>query len=186
MVSSSDSIIVNLKNSIVTKINTLIGNHNESNDAHEDIRESIPTKVSDLTNDSGFLTEHQSLANYLQKSNTVGLVKNNGTIDTNTYLTAHQDISGKANVSDLGDVAFSNDYTDLDNIPSTFPPSSHTHGNIGNDGKVTTVKTIDSNANVGADYFIIRDNNDSNSTKSANVLDVLNKIVLDLIDEGAS
>lgn len=27
----------------------------------------------------------------------------------------------------LSDVAFSNDYNDLDNIPSTFPPSSHTH-----------------------------------------------------------
>lgn len=46
----------------------------------------IPTKISDLTNDSDFI----------KKSSTSGLVKNDGTIDTNTYLTQHQDISGKA------------------------------------------------------------------------------------------
>ena len=34
------------------------------------------------------------LSNYIQKSNTTGLVKNDGSIDTNTYLTA-SDISGK-------------------------------------------------------------------------------------------
>lgn len=36
------------------------------------------------------------LSNYIQKNLTAGLVKNDGTIDTNTYLTTHQDISGKA------------------------------------------------------------------------------------------
>ena len=35
------------------------------------------------------------LTNYVQKSQTSGLIKNDGTIDTNTYLTQHQDISGK-------------------------------------------------------------------------------------------
>lgn len=34
-------------------------------------------------------------SNLIQKSQTAGLVKNDGTIDTNTYLTQHQDISGK-------------------------------------------------------------------------------------------
>ena len=37
-----------------------------------------------------------NLTNYIQKSSTSGLVKNDGTIDTNTYLTQHHDISGKA------------------------------------------------------------------------------------------
>ena len=36
-----------------------------------------------------------SLANYVQKSNTAGLLKNDGTVDTNTYLTA-SGITGKA------------------------------------------------------------------------------------------
>lgn len=34
------------------------------------------------------LTSHQDLTNYIQKSNTAGLVKNDGTIDTSTYLTS--------------------------------------------------------------------------------------------------
>lgn len=55
----------------------------------------IPTKTSDLTNDSGFITQHQSLANYIQKSSTSGLVKNDGTIDTSTYLTEHQSLNSK-------------------------------------------------------------------------------------------
>jgi len=55
----------------------------------------VPTNVSAFANDAGYLTEHQSLANYVQKSQTAGLLKNNGTVDTNTYLTQHQDISGK-------------------------------------------------------------------------------------------
>lgn len=36
-------------------------------------------------------------------------------------------ISTAIQPSDLGAVATSNDYTDLDNIPTTFTPSSHTH-----------------------------------------------------------
>ena len=46
---------------------------------------------------SDYLTSHQDLSNYVQKSNTAGLLKNDGTIDTNTYLTsstAHQVPSG--------------------------------------------------------------------------------------------
>lgn len=109
---------------------------------------SIPTKTSDLTNDSNFitshqdisgkldkvqtsykgknvvvdsstgnitfedkdnhthsqyLTSHQSLANYIQKSNTQGLVKNDGTIDTSTYLTSHQSLTGYLKTTDVVD-----------------------------------------------------------------------------------
>ena len=59
---------------------------------------SIPSKISDLTDDSSFIdaTELSSeLSGYIAKSNTNGLVKNDGTIDTSTYLTTHQNISGK-------------------------------------------------------------------------------------------
>ena len=86
-----------------------------------------------------YLTQHQSLSNYIQKSNTDGLVKNDGTIDTTTYLTEHQDISGKANSADLATVATTGRYTDLTNIPTTFTPSSHSHGSITNDGKIGTI-----------------------------------------------
>ena len=110
---------------------------------------SIPSKTSDLTNDS----------NFISTSSTNGLVKNDGSIDTNTYLTTHQDISGKANINDLGATAFSNDYTDLDNKPSIpsdvsdltdtnntqFTPKSHTHGNLQNDGSVGTSNNASKN-----------------------------------------
>ena len=45
----------------------------------------IPSKISDLTNDS----------NFIETSSTTGLIKNDGSIDTSTYLTSHQDITGK-------------------------------------------------------------------------------------------
>lgn len=50
---------------------------------------------------SDYLTQHQDLTNYVQKSQTAGLLKNDGTVDTNTYLTQHQDISGKANKNEM-------------------------------------------------------------------------------------
>ena len=60
-----------------------------------------PTNVSAFTNDAGYLTQHQSLSDYVQKSQTAGLIKNDGTIDTNVYLTQHQDISGKEDVTTI-------------------------------------------------------------------------------------
>ena len=52
----------------------------------------IPSKTSDLTNDgdgtNAFLTQHQSLANYVQKSSTNGLLKNDGSVDTTQYLSS--------------------------------------------------------------------------------------------------
>lgn len=57
-----------------------------SNDYDDlDNKPTIPTATSDLTNDGDdgtnpFLTEHQSLGNYVQKSQTNGLLKNDGTI----------------------------------------------------------------------------------------------------------
>lgn len=41
-----------------------IAEHNASTDAHKDIRAAIPIKVSDLANDAGYLTQHQSLTGY--------------------------------------------------------------------------------------------------------------------------
>lgn len=43
--------------------------------------------TSGVANLGTVITEHQSLANYVQKSQTSGLLKNDGTVDTNTYLT---------------------------------------------------------------------------------------------------
>lgn len=89
-----------------------------------------------------FYDKTESDARYLAKSNTAGLVKNDGTIDTSTYLTEHQDISGKANSADLATVATSGSYTDLQNIPETFAPTSHEHA-------AADVKDSNAHSNLG-------------------------------------
>lgn len=110
--------------------------------------------------------EIPDMSDVITKSATSGLVKNDGSIDTTSYLSSlpshthtksqisdfshthtkseisdfthshsisdvtnlQTSLDSKANSSDLGAVATSNDYEDLDNIPSSFTPSSHTHG----------------------------------------------------------
>lgn len=100
-------------------------------------RSEMPTKLSDLENDVGFVTSQTAassnieLTDYIKKSNTAGLVKNDGTIDTNTYLTQHQDISGKVNFNDLAAVATSGSYTDLSNKPTIPTKTSQLTNNSG-------------------------------------------------------
>lgn len=96
----------------------------------------VPSKTSDLTNDG------DGTYDFITKSDTAGLVKNDGTIDTNTYLTSHQDISGKANISDLHAIATSGSFTDLENIPATFAPTAHEHS-------ASDVKDSSAYANLG-------------------------------------
>lgn len=73
--------------------------------SYEDLEDKpfIPSRVSDLTDDSGHYTKP---ANGIPASDL-----------EETYLTEHQDISGKANVADLAAVATSGSYTDLDDKP---------------------------------------------------------------------
>lgn len=114
----------------------------------------IPSKTSDLTNDSGFLTEHQSLANYLQKSNTNGFVKNDGSIDTSTYLTAW-DIAGKEDlghkISSLQSSMFSASATDTQYVSAkllydTFVDSNSNVKN-GHIHSITDITNLETNLN---------------------------------------
>lgn len=66
----------------------------------------IPTKTSQLTNDSGFINSIPS--EYITETE----------LNEKGYLTEHQDISGKANISDLSAVATSGNYNDLINKPT--------------------------------------------------------------------
>lgn len=116
----------------------------------------VPTKTSDLTNDSGFLTSlpsHNHDDRYYTESevdtaldgkassthtHTVSDVTNLQTALDGKASSSHShsisdvtnlqsSLNAKANSSDLGTVATSNSYDDLDDIPSSFTPSSHTH-----------------------------------------------------------
>ena len=65
-----------------------------------------------------------AIANLVGKSETAGLLKNDGTVDTNQYLTQHQDISGKA---DKAVPAATGNLASLD-----------ANGNLADSGKATT------------------------------------------------
>lgn len=101
----------------------------------------IPTDNTQLANGMGYLTAITSAMittalgytpysasnpnGYTSNVGTITGIKmngaskgNSGVVDLGTVITAHQDISGKANSSDLGAVAFSNSYNDLNNKPS--------------------------------------------------------------------
>ena len=72
----------------------------------------LPTKVSQLTNDSGYTTNTGTVTSVAVKMNntTKGTITTSGTIDLGTVITAHQDISGKVDkVSGKG--LSTNDYT---------------------------------------------------------------------------
>lgn len=66
----------------------------------------IPSKVTDLSDGS----------DYIKKSTSNGLIKNDGTIDTTSYATTAA-LSAKANTADLATVATSGSYNDLANKP---------------------------------------------------------------------
>lgn len=75
----------------------------------------IPSKTSDLVNDSGFLTEHQSLADYAKKSeipDVSGFLTSipdeyvtETELDAKGYLTEHQSLAEYAKKSDIPDVS---------------------------------------------------------------------------------
>jgi len=71
----------------------------------------LPTKVSDLTNDSGFITD-SSLP-----TKTSDLINDGEGAANKPFLTEHQDISDKVSTSDLATVATSGSYNDLTNKP---------------------------------------------------------------------
>ena len=132
----------------------------------------IPTKTSDLINDgdgsNAFLTQHQSLVDYVQKSSTSGLLKNDGTVDTSSYITssALSNYVQKSNTTGLlkndGTVdttsysTFSGSYNDLSNKPtiptkisdltndSDFIEKSNTSGLVKNDGSIDTTSYLSS------------------------------------------
>lgn len=76
-----------------TKVQTFTANQSSSVTANI----TVPTKVSDLTNDSGYTTNKGTVTSVAVKMNgsEKGKVTSSGTIDLGTVITSHQDISGK-------------------------------------------------------------------------------------------
>lgn len=126
---------------------------------HQDIsgKEDKANKVtswSQTTSNDKYPSEklvNDSLKNKIDKSSTSGLVKNDGTIDTNNYLTQHQDITGKEDKSNIV-TSFSNptdtqypsaklvndSITGLENNINNKISKSSTNGLVKNDGTIDT------------------------------------------------
>ena len=83
--------------------------------------EDIPTKTSQLTNDSGYLTQHQSLAGYAKTEDIPTALSELSSDATHRTVTdaERNTWNGKSN--------FSGNYGDLSGIPSSFTPASHNH-----------------------------------------------------------
>lgn len=87
--------------------------HNEDATAHPDIRNKIPTKTSQLTNDSGYLTQHQDISGKLDKTGDASKVTVTfGTLDKLNLISGDSlsRLMGKISswLKDLGALAFKN------------------------------------------------------------------------------
>lgn len=82
-------------------------------------------------------------------------IGNNSTITKTSQLIndGEDSTSEYVEVVNLSDVAISNDYNDLDNIPMSFPPSSHTHNMVDVDG----TKTQFNNSLTDGDFLFVGD-----------------------------
>ena len=114
----------------------------------------IPSKTSDLTNDSGFLTTHQSLTGYLQTSD----VKDNLTsTDTNKPLSALQGKELKALIDNKEDnIEIFTGSVDRVNSTSAFLKAYTTSSIL--EGKIILYKvpdisSIEQTTNVALDYY---------------------------------
>ena len=103
----------------------------------------IPSKTSDLTNDSGFLTEVDYPTDVKNKpfipEKTSQLVNDAG------FLTEHQSLAGYVKDTDLANVATSGDYNDLSNKP-TIPSDYVSY----NQQTLTEQQKAQARSNIGA------------------------------------
>lgn len=123
--SSTSGLLKNDGTVDTTSYSTFSGSYNDLSN-----KPSIPSKISDLTNDS----------NFIETSSTSGLVKNDGTIDTTTYSTfsgSYADLSNKPSIP-----SSSSDLSDGSSLVKT----SSTSGLIKNDGSVDTNTYLSSSA----------------------------------------
>ena len=126
-----------------SEVNTLLNGKVDKIDGKQlsknDFTDALKSK---LEND--VLTEHQPLTNYIQKSQTSGLVKNDGTIDTNNYLTQHQSLTNYIQKSQTSGLVKNDGTIDTNNYLTQhqsltdYIQKSQVPGLIRNDGTIDT------------------------------------------------
>ena len=157
----------------------------------------VPTKTSELTNDSGFLTQHQSLADYAKKTELP--TKTSQLTNDSGFLTQHQDLTDYAKKSEIPTKA-----EDIDAEPSgttetkvsEHNASTNAHNDIRLliDGLTTRLNaladsddtTLDQMAEV-VDY--IKDNRgliESITTTKVNIADIVNNLTTNVSNKPLS
>lgn len=146
----------------------------------ESINSAINTKLGELV-DINFVTVVQTLPTASASTRgKIYLVPITGS-GTNNYA-EYVTVKDGSNYSweKFGEVSGSGlsvDWSDITSKPSTYPPSSHTHNNITNDGKVTVTGTSGGNMVV---------TNSSNEVVVDTTINVIDALVQQLISYGSS
>ena len=117
---------------------TTVTNGTYDGSAAKTVNITVPTKVSDLTNDSGFTSNTGTVTGV--KMNGTTKSPTSGVVDLGTVITSHQDISGKADKSSLATVATSGSYNDLTDKPTI--PSAVTSSTVSGWGFTKNAGTI--------------------------------------------
>lgn len=144
------------------------------------IMTAIDTKLGELV-DINFVTVVQTLPT--ASASTMGKIylvpiTGSGTNNYAEYVTVKD--GSTYSWEKFGEVSGSGlsvDWSDITSKPSTYPPSSHTHNNISNDGKVTATGTNGGNLVV---------TNSSNQVIVESSINVLDGVVQQLITYGSS
>lgn len=158
-VASADNIVITdaSDSSKIKRVSNILTDHVKDSSAHSNIGSSANATQSTINS-----SIDTALGNKISKSQTAGLVKNDGTIDTTTYV--------NTNDSRLSDAR---------------TPTSHTHGNLQNDGKVGTSNNANKNVVTDSNGKITTENkptipskisdltNDSNFVEKSNTSGLL-------------
>ena len=121
-----DGVLNTIYPSTITEAVINIKNSKSLKDELTDINNKIPTKTSDITNDSGYITKDVgNLTNY-STTNTVNQAINNA-------------VSSKVDISSISTVATSGDYKDLNNKPIIPSKTSE----LTNDSNYITSSAVD-------------------------------------------
>jgi hypothetical protein len=124
-----------------------------------------PTKVSEFTNDAGYLTEHQSLASYLTKTDAENTYQPRG-----NYITSHQSLDGYVN--DISVTGTGNAVTDITKTDKTIAITKGatfltSHQDLSAYAKTSQIPTKVSQLKNDSGYLTSHQSLDAYLTKSA-------------------
>lgn len=144
----------------VTEATALSHIGTSANASQHDVNSAIDTLIGNLTGAEIIKVVTTLPTASASTMNALYLLSSNSQYDI--YITVES--SGSYAWEKLDDDVLSDlsiDWSDINNIPSTFTPSSHTHGQITNDGKITSTAV----AIASGDNIVITDASDSSVVK---------------------